>query len=165
MKVHVYEKAWIGVSLVLLVAFVAAVVITSLAMGVHPPSHMETIDPKAVGRDPRFASPGVRTGADGSIEAVVVAMMWSFNPGEIRVPAGRRVKFRLTSPDVIHGFEVVGTNVNAMVIPGYVSEVVTRFDRPGEYLMVCHEYCGVGHHMMSGKLIVTGQSTAEGSRS
>ena len=29
-----------------------------------------------------------------------------------------------------------------------------RFEEPGEYDFVCHEYCGVGHHTMAGKLIV-----------
>ena len=53
--------------------------------------------------------------ADGSVTAVVVAGMFSFAPDPIEVPAGKPVTFRLTSRDVIHGFEVVGTNANAMV--------------------------------------------------
>ncbi len=40
-----------------------------------------------------------------------------------------------------------------MVVPGYVSQFTTQFPA-GEYLVVCNEYCGVGHHMMSGKLKV-----------
>ena len=70
------------------------------------------------------------------------------------VTAGRRVTFRVTSPDVIHGLEIVGTNANAMVIPGYVSEFSVTFPKPGEYLMVCHEYCGTLHHEMQGVVIV-----------
>ena len=42
----------------------------------------------------------------------------------------------------------MGTNVNMMLEPGYISEVVTTFKNPGEFLIVCNEYCGVGHHMM-----------------
>jgi cytochrome c oxidase subunit 2 len=41
-----------------------------------------------------------------------------------------------------------------MVVPGYVTQFTVTFDRAGEYLIACNEYCGVGHHMMSGKLIV-----------
>jgi cytochrome c oxidase subunit 2 len=41
-----------------------------------------------------------------------------------------------------------------MVIPGQVSRVTATFDKPGEYLIVCHEYCGAGHHVMFGKVIV-----------
>ena len=58
------------------------------------------------------------------------------------------VVFRVTSPDVIHGFLISGTNVNSMVVPGFVAEVRTRFDKPGEHLMPCHEYCSVGHEGM-----------------
>jgi len=153
-KVHVYEKFWMGAALLIIAAFVGAVVITSYAMGIHPPSHVETIDPATLDTDPRFAHPGVET-AGGRVRATIVARMWSFDPAELSVPAGQPVTFRLTSPDVVHGFEVVGTNVNSMVVPGYVSQVSTRFDHSGEYLIVCHEYCGVGHHTMSAKLTVT----------
>ena len=41
-----------------------------------------------------------------------------------------------------------GTNVNSMVLPGFVAEVRTRFDKPGDHLMPCHEYCSVGHEGM-----------------
>jgi cytochrome c oxidase subunit 2 len=68
--------------------------------------------------------------------------------------SGRPVTFRLTSPDVVHGFQIVGTNANLMVVPGYVSEVTTTFPRAGEYLVVCNEYCGLSHHLMAARLIV-----------
>ena len=59
--------------------------------------------------------------------------MFAFVPNEIRVPAHRPITFRLTSADVTHGFEIVGTNGNTMLVPGYVSQFtnprVTVFDR------------------------------------
>ena len=33
-------------------------------------------------------------------------------------------------------------------------EATTTFETPGEYLVVCNEYCGLGHHLMQGKVIV-----------
>ncbi len=88
------------------------------------------------------------------LEAVIVARTWYFTPSEIRVPVGAEVTFIATSGDVIHGFYVAGTRVNAMLIPGQVTRLVYTFPVRGEYLLVCHEYCGVGHHTMSGKVIV-----------
>jgi cytochrome c oxidase subunit 2 len=32
--------------------------------------------------------------------------------------------------------------------------VTVKFDRPGEYLFICHEYCGVAHHIMYGTITV-----------
>jgi cytochrome c oxidase subunit 2 len=63
------------------------------------------------------------------------------------------VTFTLASPDVNHGLVLTGTNANVMVIPGQISQVTARFDRPGEYLWVCPEYCGFGHHQMYGKVV------------
>jgi cytochrome c oxidase subunit II len=94
------------------------------------------------------------TRSERGATVVMVGMMFTYNPNEIHVPAGKPVTFRLTSVDVTHGFQIVGTNGNTMIVPGYVSQFTTTFDQPGEYLIVCNEYCGTGHHLMSAKLIV-----------
>lgn len=154
MHVDLYEKVWMWLSGVLLVFFAGAVLYVATVQAVQPASHIETIDPTAVSADPRFASPGVTVAEDGSQQVVVVGLMFAFAPFEIRVQAGRPVTFRLTSPDVIHGFQIVGTNANAMVVPGYVSQFTVQFDTPGEYLIVCNEFCGIGHHLMQGTLVV-----------
>jgi len=52
------------------------------------------------------------------------------------------------------GFEIARTRVNMMLIPGQVGRLTHVFREPGEYLLICHEYCGMGHHTMSGKVIV-----------
>jgi len=41
-----------------------------------------------------------------------------------------------------------------MLVPGYVSTVTARFSEPGEHLMPCHEFCGMGHHGMWAKVKV-----------
>lgn len=152
MKVHIYEKVWIGAGLFMILVFLSSVLFGALAQASAPPSHVETIDPRLARTDPRFAEPGVTLHADGSATVVGLAQMFAFSMGEVRVPANRPVTFRLTSPDVVHGFQVVGTNGNAMVVPGYVTQFTTTFE-PGEYLVVCNEYCGIGHHVMQGTLI------------
>ena len=83
-----------------------------------------------------------------------LAGMFSFAPDPIEVPANVPITFRLTSQDVMHGFQVVGTNANAMAIPGYVSQFTVTFAKPGEYTIACNEYCGLMHHAMVGKLVV-----------
>ena len=64
------------------------------------------------------------------------------------------VTFRITSPDIVHGVHVPFTNMSTMVIPGYISEVTTRFSREGEAQFLCNEYCGLGHDYMWSKLKV-----------
>lgn len=155
MHVDLYEKIWMWAAAGMILLFLGAVGYGAAAHAGHPPSHVETIDPRTARQDPRFATVGVTERPDGSYEVVMLAQMFSFMPAEIRVPAGRPVTFRMTSPDVTHGFQIVQTNGNAMVVPGYVTQFTTTFHEPGEYLIVCNEYCGLGHHLMSGKLIVT----------
>ena len=64
------------------------------------------------------------------------------------------ITFTATSADVLHGFHVEGTRLNMMLIPGQVSRNTYTFQQPGEYVIICHEYCGLGHHTMFGKVVV-----------
>ena len=70
------------------------------------------------------------------------------------MPAGAEVTFLATSTDVIHGIHIEDSRVNMMLIPGQIARNTYVFDEPGRYLMVCHEFCGSGHHIMSGEVIV-----------
>jgi cytochrome c oxidase subunit 2 len=156
MHVELYERIWMWAASALIVVFLGAIVVTAALQATMPPSHIETVDPLALDSHPEFSQPGVTETADGDVTAVVVAATFFFTPDPIEVPAGRPVTFRITSSDVIHGFQVVGTNANAMVIPGYVTQFTLTFDEPGEYRIACNEYCGVAHHMMVGTLVVRG---------
>ena len=157
MKIHLYERLWMWAAAVVIAVFLVVIGVSTYAYNVHPPSHVETIDPSQIFEDPRFKRVGeLVEGADGALEVQMVASMFAFTPSEVRVPTGRPVRFRLTSADVVHGFMVSGTNANAMLVPGYVTQFTTVFPRAGDYLVVCHEFCGNGHHAMFGRIIVEG---------
>jgi cytochrome c oxidase subunit 2 len=105
-----------------------------------------------------FNQPGVVEIAPGRYEAHLVAGIWFFTPPEIRVPEGSEVTFVATSKDVIHGLLLRAANINAMLLPGQITRVTARFERAGTYPFLCHEYCGIAHHTMSGKVIVEPRS-------
>jgi cytochrome c oxidase subunit 2 len=88
--------------------------------------------------------------APGLYEVRMTAQIWAFAPREVRVPAGSRVHFTATSKDVVHGLFIPGADVNVMLLPGQIAHV----DTPGEYPIICHEYCGIAHHTMAGTIIV-----------
>lgn len=154
MNVELYERLWMWASAGLIALFLGAIAVPAGLQAIHPPSHIETVDPTTLSTHPEFANPIVSTRSDGRIVATVLTSMFAFTPDPIVVTANEPVTFRITSNDVIHGFQVVGTNANAMAIPGYVSQFTITFDTPGEYLIACNEYCGILHHGMVGKLIV-----------
>lgn len=154
MHVERTERLWMWAATAMLVLFTGAIVATALAGSAHPPSHTETVDPDTLTVAGEFASPGVTPGPGGGVTVTMRAEFYVFRPSVVRVPAGVPVTFRITSPDVLHGFQIVGTNVNLTVAPGYVSQATATFDTPGEYLVVCNEYCGLAHHLMHSTIVV-----------
>ena len=135
-----------GIVAVILIAILYA----ALAMHINPPSNREYVDPKTLHLSAEFteANLGTRVDPNGQVVARLIATQFEFVPNCIVLPAGTPVTMRITSPDVIHGLLVSGTNVNTMVIPGYVAQVHTTFTKTGDLLMPCHEFCGLGHSQM-----------------
>lgn len=154
MKIEQYEKAFLGVGAVMLIVFFIALGYTSIAMGINLPGDAGRIDPTEVRSIPPFDEPGVFERGPGRYDVVMVGQAWAFQPNEVRIPAGSEVTFIATTVDVLHGIHVDGTLVNMMLIPGQISRNTYRFDEPGEHLLICHEYCGTGHHIMAGRVVV-----------
>lgn len=154
MSIPRLERIWLTIGGTMLVAFLAILLVTAVATGAAPPSGMTTIDPSTVLSSGMFASPGVKQTGPHEYTVHVAALYPAFAPSAITVPVGAKVTFHIATKDVVHGFEIVGTDVNVMVIPGYVSDVTHTFPHKGTYLILCNEYCGNLHHLMSATLTV-----------
>ncbi|QFU81646.1 cytochrome c oxidase subunit II [Natronorubrum aibiense] len=155
MRIHTYEKLWLVAAFLLIVGFIATITYGSVGLGIQMiDDSEETLSPDDINDDERFGEPRVEQVGENEYEAYVVAQTFIFQPDPIEIPANSRVTFYVTSRDVIHGFDVVGTNTNTMVIPGEVSKMTVEFDEPDEYGIVCNEYCGDFHHTMEGQLNV-----------
>lgn len=87
-------------------------------------------------------------------QVFAVAQMWQFQPSEIYIPVGSEVDFFVTSRDVVHGFDISEKNVNLMAIYGNINKRTVKFEKPGIYKIICHEYCGAGHQSMQAQVIV-----------
>jgi len=144
------ELLWAFGVAVFIAAALSMIVFTALTMAINPPSNVERIDPKVLHLSGEFAEHnlGTMVAADGSVTVRAIATQFMFVPSCIAVPTNRNVTLRFASPDVIHGLLITGTNVNTMVVPGFVAQVHTTFTRSGDLLMPCHEYCGIGHSEM-----------------
>jgi len=66
----------------------------------------------------------------------------------LKIPVGKKVRFLLTSNDVIHSWWVPKLGVKKDAIPGFINEAWTRIDEPGTYRGQCTELCGKGHAFM-----------------
>ena len=68
---------------------------------------------------------------------------------EIRLPAGERVEFILTSADVIHSFWIPSLGGKMDMIPGRTNRLALEPTRTGTFRGVCAEYCGGAHAWMA----------------
>ncbi len=157
MHIDPLEKKWIQISLGMVSLFMGIIMIDALFHGVNAPSNVETIDSRKIHLSEEFAEEnlGVQVAENGDITVRMVAGRYAFFPKHITLPAETRVTFRWVSMDVLHGVHMPMTNMSTMIVPGYVSQIESSFPRPGEYPMLCNEYCGLGHdHMWSKALVI-----------
>jgi cytochrome c oxidase subunit 2 len=150
------ERHWASVSIALVVLLVVMATFAAVRLGAMPQGRVETIDPRTLHLDGEFieSNLGSALEPDGTVTVRGIGQQYSFTPSCMIVPTDTPVTFRTTSADVVHGFLVTGTNINLMLVPGYVSSLNVRFKTPGERLMPCHEFCGVGHEGMWGRIKV-----------
>ena len=141
------EKRVVAASLLFAGAMLVLIAYAAVRLGISVPGCVTNVKP--------FASGELIQIAPRRYEAHVVSKMWSFKPSPLKVPKGSVVDFYLTSSDVVHGFYIDGTDVNLTAIPNVVNYAQARFDKPGKYQVLCHEYCGSGHHDMVGTIEVT----------
>ena len=86
----------------------------------------------------------------------IVAERFTFTPSEIRVPVGTTLELRVRSDDTMHGFRIVGRNVNLTVPKRRQGEAVVLFEanEVGRFRFECSRLCGAGHNFMQGEIVV-----------
>ncbi len=87
-------------------------------------------------------------------EFTMTAKQWEFDPAIITVKKGDKVRIKVKSIDVTHGFALPDFSVNENLEPG--KEITVEFiaDKKGEFTFFCSVICGTGHSGMKGKLVV-----------
>ena len=115
MNVEFYERIWMWAAVGLLVIFVGTIVLTAANDAVHPPSHIETVDPAALANNPEYGNPAVALRPDGSVVVSVVTQMYSFSPDPIVVPANRPVTFKMPGEYIVGCNEYCGILHHNMV--------------------------------------------------
>jgi cytochrome c oxidase subunit II len=150
------ERRWATLSIVIVGLLVGMATYIGIHQATMPQGHVETADPKTLHLSGEFVESnlGSSVEADGSVTVRAIGQQYSFTPQCVVVPSETPIKFRATSADVVHGLLIEGTNINTMLVPGYVSELPIRFKAPGDHVMPCQEFCGIGHQGMWGKVKV-----------
>lgn len=86
-------------------------------------------------------------------DVYLLARLWEWWP-ILELKKGQSYRVHLSSADWQHGFSLQPTNINIQVHPGYEHIITLTPTDAGEFSIVCNEYCGIGHHMMTGRIRV-----------
>src|ERR1700693_5097084 len=150
------ERRWATLSIIIVGVLVGMAGFVGIHQATMPQGHVETADPRTLHLSGEFieSNLGSEVEPDGSVTVRAIGQQYSFTPQCVVVPADTPVTFRATSADVVHGLLIEGTNINTMLVPGYVSVLQTSFKTQGKHVMPCQEFCGIGHQGMWGKIKV-----------
>ena len=95
------------------------------------------------------------------VEPIVVdveALQFGWGITQTEFEVGDSVEFRVTTADVTHGFGIYDPEMvllaQTQAMPEYTNSVYITFDEAGSYEILCLEYCGLGHHVMTATLEV-----------
>ena len=86
-------------------------------------------------------------------DVYLIARLWQWYP-ILELEKDQSYRLHLSSMDWQHGFSLQPVNINLQIVPGYEMVITVAPDQAGEFTVVCNEFCGIGHHLMLGKIYV-----------
>lgn len=102
-----------------------------------------------VGEEKNFPIVAPPPGAD----VYLLGKMWQWYP-ILKLKKGVEYTLHLSSIDLNHGFSLFPVNLNFQVVPGYDYGLKIVPNKAGDFRIICNEFCGIGHHLMIGKVLV-----------
>lgn len=112
-----------------------------------------------------FASTGLITSPKNGdpIQIGVIGRQWDWIfvypngiqvVGNLTVPEGVNIILNVTSIDVVHSFAIPALSVAKDAVPGHYNTLWFNATQLGSYEIICKEFCGIGHALMTATLYV-----------
>ncbi len=159
---HRTEKVWIGIAFGWCMVLFAMMPLWHWKGGQNPSGIRHRTTPTAyMTRVSEFITQ-YQTGNDRGIPIVspppgsdvyLAAFSFQWMP-ILRLQKDAQYTLHLSSIDVNHGFSLYPINVNFQVVPGYDYGLRVTPNAAGDFRIICNEFCGIGHHIMVGRVIV-----------
>ncbi len=156
------ERLWVGVALVWCIVMFLAMPYwhfkgkqnsTGESYAVTPAEFMERVnrfvETNKVGEENGIPIVEPSPGGD----AYMVGQMWRWYP-ILKLKEGQTYRLHISSVDLQHGFSVLPININFQALPGYDHVLTLTPTSKGVFQVICNEFCGIGHHLMTGRIIV-----------
>jgi cytochrome c oxidase subunit 2 len=157
------EKFWVTISFIWCMVLFAMMPLWHFKGGQNPSGIRSKVSPEAyVARVERFVEE-FKVGEESGLPVVepppgsdvyLLGQMWRWYP-VLKLKKGVEYTLHLSSSDINHGFSLFPMNLNFQVIPGYDYGLRITPNMAGDFRIICNEFCGIGHHMMVGKVLVT----------
>lgn len=159
---HKSEKVWFAIAFGWCMVLFAMMPLWHWKGGQNPSGIRRTVEPAAfqarveefvrdykVGEENGFPVVEPPPGSD----VYLMGRMWSWTP-ILKLRKDVEYTLHISSLDVNHGFSLYPVNINFQVVPGYDYGLRVTPSEAGEFRLICNEFCGIGHHLMVGKVIV-----------
>jgi cytochrome c oxidase subunit II len=162
------EKLWVTVSFAWCMILFAMMPLWHIKGGQNPSGIRSKVDPIAYDKRVEQFVADYKIGEESGVPIVapppgsdiyLLARMWKWYP-VLQLEEGTSYTLHLSSLDLNHGFNLQPFNLNFQVVPGYDYGLRVTPNQAGDYRIICNEYCGIGHHLMIGKVVVTPAKTA-----
>ncbi len=161
-KVEFSEKAWVSLSLITCILLFGAMVGWAIFGKQNPPNEAYRISTSQFEQRTKAFIEKYKVGEENGIpivrapeneDAYLLGKMFRWEPILI-LKKNRTYRIRMSSVDVNHGLSIQPININFQAVPGYEYVLTIKPTQSGEFKIICNEYCGLGHHLMIGKIIV-----------
>ena len=105
---------------------------------------------------PELAPAQERSSSAESVEVLLLAAQFYFEPDHLRLDAGQPYRFRMMAAETAHGASIQFGQGGRMIRlrPGSAADAEMTFQEPGDYLVTCTVYCGAGHDAMQARITV-----------
>jgi cytochrome c oxidase subunit 2 len=159
---HGSEKLWFSLAFGWSMVLFAMMPLWHWKGGQNPSGIRGKVDPADYRARVQEFIAAYQVGMDGAFPIVepppgadiyMLGQMWSWTP-VLKLRKGVEYTLHLSSADVNHGFALYPINVNFQIVPGYDYALRITPSEAGDFRVICNEFCGIGHHMMLGRIIV-----------
>jgi cytochrome c oxidase subunit II len=160
---HRAEKVWVAIAFAWCMVLFAMMPIMHAKGGQNVSGIRHTVEPGAYAARVNEFIGEYQVGTDNGYPVVapppgshvyLMATSFAWIP-VLQLEKGVEYILHISALDVNHGFGLLPLNVNLQIVPGYDYALRVTPTESGDFRIVCNEFCGIGHHMMVGKVIVT----------
>lgn len=155
------ERLWVAVSVVFMLILFVSILLWSSYGRQNNPREFYRVSPAQFRQATEAFTARYRVGTEGRLPLVrppegdiyLMGMQFLWTPA-LELQKGKTYRLHVSAADVNHGLSIQPLNMNFMAVPGYETVLTITPTTAGEFSVICNEYCGLGHHVMSGKIIV-----------